>query len=84
MRTRWASCTPADASIRISELLRAVPPWVLDYVLLHELTHLLVPGHGPDFWAHLESYPRTERARGYLEGFSAASGDDLTEDGGTD
>jgi predicted metal-dependent hydrolase len=52
--------------------LRGVPPWVLDYVLLHELAHLLEPGHGPAFWALLESYPRTERARGYLEGLSAA------------
>jgi predicted metal-dependent hydrolase len=79
MRTRWASCTPANASIRISEKLRTVPPWVLDYVLLHELAHLLVPGHGKDFWALLVAYPRTERARGYLEGFAAVSGVDSDE-----
>ena len=47
MRTRWASCTPVDATIRVSERLRDVPSWVLDYVLVHELVHLLVPGHGP-------------------------------------
>lgn len=45
-----------------------MPEYVLDYVLLHELAHLLVPDHGPRFWALLEAYPRTERARGYLEG----------------
>jgi hypothetical protein len=49
-----------------------MPSWVLDYVLLHELAHLIEPGHGPDFWSLLDTYPRTERARGFLEGFSAA------------
>jgi predicted metal-dependent hydrolase len=84
MRRRWASCTPSDRTIRVSTRLRAVPPWVLDYVLLHELAHLLVPGHGPDFWALLQHYPRTERARGYLDGLSAAAAlpmaDDLADD----
>lgn len=80
MRTRWASCTPADATIRLSERLRDMPHWVRDYVLVHELTHLLVPGHGPDFWALVQRYPRTERARGYLDGVSAAAGLDLGED----
>lgn len=84
MRTRWASCTPADATIRMSERLREMPSWVQDYVLVHELAHLLVPGHGPRFWALVERYPRTERARGYLDGISAAAGlsmaDDLADD----
>ena len=73
MRTRWASCTPADATIRISERLRDVPAWVLDYVLVHELTHLLEPGHDERFWAWVHRYPRSERAMGYLEGLSAAA-----------
>jgi predicted metal-dependent hydrolase len=73
MRTRWASCTPLDATIRVSTRLRDLPAWVLDYVLVHELAHLLVPGHGPDFWALVQRYPRTERARGYLDGVSAAA-----------
>jgi predicted metal-dependent hydrolase len=84
MRTRWASCTPADGTIRVSERLREMPHWVRDYVLVHELAHLLVPGHGPDFWALVQRYPRTERARGYLDGVSAAAhldmGDDLADD----
>jgi predicted metal-dependent hydrolase len=74
MRTRWASCTPANRTIRVSERLRGVPDWVLDYVLVHELAHLLVPGHGPAFWRWVDRYPRTERARGYLEGLSAGAG----------
>jgi hypothetical protein len=67
-QTRWGSCTPTDGSIRISSRVRGMPGWVLDYVLLHELAHLIEPRHGPTFWALLESYPRTERARGYLDG----------------
>ena len=74
MRTRWASCTPVDATIRISERLRDAPAWVVDYVLVHELTHLLEPGHDDKFWAWVQRYPRTERAMGYLEGLSAAAG----------
>lgn len=73
MRTRWASCTPADGTIRLCDRLRAMPGWVQDYVLLHELAHLLVPGHGPEFWALVRRFPRTERARGYLDGVSAAA-----------
>ncbi|SHK90147.1 hypothetical protein SAMN05443637_11432 [Pseudonocardia thermophila] len=74
MRTRWASCTPDDGTIRISERLRDVPGWVVDYVLVHELAHLLEPGHDAAFWAWVHRYPRTERAMGYLEGLSAAAG----------
>lgn len=70
--TRWGSCTPSDGSIRLSHRLQGMPEYVVDYVLLHELAHLLVPGHGPRFWRLLEAYPRTERARGYLEGVVAA------------
>ncbi|MDX3236484.1 M48 family metallopeptidase [Streptomyces sp. ME03-5709C] len=71
--SRWGSCTPAEGSIRLSHRLQGMPEYVVDYVLLHELAHLLVPGHGSDFWRLLESYPRTERARGYLEGVVAAA-----------
>lgn len=68
MERRWGSCSIQDRSIRISARVRGLPPWVIDYVLLHELAHLLHAGHGPQFWALLDSYPRTERARGFLEG----------------
>ncbi len=73
MRTRWASCTPADATIRISERLRDAPAWVVDYVLVHELAHLIESGHTPHFWAWVDRYPRAERAKGFLEGVAAAS-----------
>jgi predicted metal-dependent hydrolase len=73
-QSRWGSCTPADASIRVSDRLKGVPSWVLDYVLLHELVHLLVVDHGPAFWSLVDRYPRAERARGFLDGLSHASG----------
>lgn len=69
---RWGSCTPSDRSIRISDKVKDMPLWVSDYVLLHELAHLAVPGHNARFWGLVGRYPRTERARGYLEGVAAA------------
>ena len=80
MASRWGSCTPSDGSIRVSGRLRDMPGWVLDYVLVHELAHLLVPGHGPDFWELVGRYPRAERARGYLEGVAAAARLDHSEE----
>jgi predicted metal-dependent hydrolase len=77
---RWGSCTPVDGTIRLSTRLQGMPSWVVDYVLLHELAHLLVPGHGPDFWELVERFPKTERARGYLEGVSATAQLDLSDD----
>jgi predicted metal-dependent hydrolase len=70
--TRWGSTTTADGTIRLSDRLQGMPSWVVDYVLVHELAHLLEHGHGDAFWALVSTYPRSERARGYLEGFAAA------------
>ena len=70
----WGSCTPADRTIRLSRRLVGMPDYVVDYVLLHELAHLLEPGHGRSFWDLLAGYPRLERARGYLEGVAATAG----------
>jgi predicted metal-dependent hydrolase len=79
-RGRWGSCTPSERTIRISSRVQGMPGYVLDYVILHELGHLLVAGHGPDFWALLQAYPKLDRARGYLDGVAAASGLALSDD----
>ncbi len=71
--SRWGSCTPGDRTIRLSERLRTMPGWVVDYVLVHELAHLLEPGHDASFWAWVDRYPRAEKAKGYLLGWSEAS-----------
>jgi len=70
---RWGSCTPEDASIRLSRRLERMPDYVIDYVLLHELAHLIEPGHGPAFHALMAGYPKLDRAEGFLEGVEAAT-----------
>ncbi|MDZ4824917.1 MAG: M48 family metallopeptidase [Actinomycetota bacterium] len=63
---RWGSCTPEDRSIRVSSRLAAYPTWVLDYVLMHELAHFLVPNHGAAFDELVNRFPLAERAIGFL------------------
>jgi predicted metal-dependent hydrolase len=64
--SRFGSCTPADGTIRISHRLATMPRFVLEYVIIHELAHLIEANHGDRFWALVNQYPKTERARGYL------------------
>ncbi|MBI0072336.1 M48 family metallopeptidase [Bifidobacterium sp. W8115] len=56
MKTRWGSCTPATASIRLNTDLAWLDPDLLEYVLVHELTHLYEHGHGPGFRARMDRY----------------------------
>jgi predicted metal-dependent hydrolase len=65
-RSRWGSCSPEDGEIRLSLELADYPAWVRDYVIVHELAHLSVADHSDRFWALVERYPLTERARGFL------------------
>jgi predicted metal-dependent hydrolase len=64
--SRFGSCTPTNGTIRLSHRLANMPTFVRDYVIVHELAHLLEANHGPKFWKLVNRYPRTERARGYL------------------
>jgi predicted metal-dependent hydrolase len=66
MRARYGSCTPDDGTIRLSDRLAPWPPWVRDYVLVHELAHLLVEHHGPAHDELVNRFPFAERARGFL------------------
>lgn len=63
---RWGSCTVSEGRIRISDRLASMPDWVLDWVILHEMAHLLVPNHGPLFQQIVNQYKLGERAEGYL------------------
>ncbi|NLF04366.1 MAG: M48 family metallopeptidase [Actinomycetales bacterium] len=91
-KKRWGSCTPSDRSIRLSTRLQGMPAWVVDYVLLHELNHLLHVHHDAAFWAELSVYPEHERAKAFLDGVSWADragapadlDDDVLEDEGDD
>ncbi|MCW2833750.1 MAG: hypothetical protein JWN68_1703 [Nocardioides sp.] len=78
-KSRWGSCTPGDRSVRLSERLQQMPSWVVDYVLVHELAHLIEPGHDAKFWAWVDRYPKAERAKGYLAGWSTAAKMELPE-----
>lgn len=85
---RWGSCTTSTGQIRLSDRLQHMPQYVIDYVLVHELAHLLHPDHGPDFNALTARYPRAEKAEAFLAGVSFGSGlppipmDELPDDPG--
>lgn len=68
--SRWGSCTSVDRSIRLSDRLKGMPSYVVDYVLLHELAHLIEPNHSKRFWALVDACPQTAKAKGFLEGVS--------------
>lgn len=72
-RARWGSCTPRDRTIRLSERLQRMPEWVIDYVIVHELAHLIEPQHDEKFWGWVAHYPAAEKAKGYLAGWSDAA-----------
>ncbi|WP_017198570.1 M48 family metallopeptidase [Arthrobacter sp. M2012083] len=82
--SRWGSATPADGTIRLSNKLQTMPQWVIDYVLVHELAHLLVAGHNAEFWKLVEGYPETQRAKAFLEGVAFATSRGLPANSGSE
>jgi predicted metal-dependent hydrolase len=62
----WGSCTFTTGAIRIAARACSLPEWVIDYLVVHELSHLEHSDHGPAFHELENRYPLTERARGYL------------------
>ncbi len=66
---RWGSCSYNSADIRVSHRLRAVPEWVLDSVLVHEVAHLTHPDHSPAFHRLAGTYPRHKEAGVFLAGY---------------
>ena len=68
--SRWASTTTSTGDIRISHRLQAVPRWVLETVVVHELVHLQIGPHSEEFHALADRHPRQAEAKLYLEGFS--------------
>lgn len=70
--TMWGSCTAATGQIRISTMLRGMPQWVVDGVLIHELAHLKHAGHGQEFRDFTRRYPRIAEADAFLDGVAFA------------
>lgn len=66
----FGSCSLRRKTIRLSHHLAEVPEWVRDYVLMHEMAHLVEPGHNRAFWDIVNRYPRTREARRYLKAFA--------------
>ncbi len=83
--TRWASCSIDSGDIRVSDRAASFPMWVIDYLIVHEVAHLLEANHSPEFWRIVERYPKTERARGFLiaKGLESSEPPELIEDQGT-
>ena len=73
MNERWGSCTTVDRTIRISDRLNGAPGYVVDYLLVHELIHLQVPDHGPDFELLLARFEESDKASAYLDGYEAGA-----------
>ena len=71
----WGLCTPSTAHVRVSARLVGFPMWVLDYVIVHELAHLVVDRHDAEFWKVVNRYPKAERAIGYLIAKSGSDDD---------
>lgn len=69
-RMRWGSATLSTGAVRISHLLEQMPQWVIDYVIGHEMAHLIVPkdGHGKRFKALERKIPRAAEAKAFLDG----------------
>lgn len=62
----FGSCSTKKGTIRISHRVAKMPQWVKDYLIIHEMAHLLHPNHSKAFWGVVTQYNYAERARGYL------------------
>jgi predicted metal-dependent hydrolase len=56
MKTKWGSCAPASRSIRINTELAKKPRECLEYIVLHEMAHLLEPTHNARFVALMDRF----------------------------
>ncbi len=67
MKTRWGGCNHLAGTIRLNTELAKKPKDLLEYVVVHEMAHLLEPTHGPRFLALLDQhYPAWREARAEL------------------
>ncbi|MEY4979599.1 MAG: hypothetical protein RLZZ352_1869 [Pseudomonadota bacterium] len=56
MKTQWGSCNPSSHAIRLNTDLAKKPPECLEYIVVHELAHLIEPSHGPRFVSAMDLF----------------------------
>ena len=56
MKTRWGSCNPQSGIVRLNLELAKKPPQCLEYIVVHELVHLLEPTHNSRFVGLMDQY----------------------------
>jgi predicted metal-dependent hydrolase len=61
MKTKWGSCNPTARTIRLNTELAKKPKECLEYIVVHEIVHLLEPKHGPRFLALMDRFMPTWR-----------------------
>ncbi len=55
-KTRWGSCNHKTRQINLSLYLLLLPQRCIEHIVVHELAHLLVPNHGPRFYAVMDKH----------------------------
>lgn len=78
--SKFGCCNYSNKTIRISHRISEMPEWVRDYVVFHEMAHLLEPNHGKSFWNIVSAYKLSERAKGYLMAKGIVEEDNLKEE----
>ncbi|QKI88683.1 M48 family metallopeptidase [Thiomicrorhabdus xiamenensis] len=64
----WGNCYHQRGLVQFNWKLLQAPEWVVDYVIVHELAHLVHPNHSRDFWSLVQyHYPQTPQAKSYLK-----------------
>lgn len=64
---RWASCS-ADGTLNFHWRIMQLPPTVIEYIVVHELVHLIIPNHSSRFWTHLRHVlPDLQARRSWLK-----------------
>ena len=67
LKYRWGSCTPKD-NLNFNWRLIKAPMFVIDYVIVHELAHLMESNHTAQFWNIIEAHlPGSQKAKDWLK-----------------